>query len=89
MPVVRSPEGIRAALGNPAQVEKYLIGKFGADLEAARAAMEGLALAYDPADLNRRSFRFYELFRPGVPAGGSVRGALAKLDLAKPRDAAS
>src|SRR4051794_1450672 len=87
VPVVRTPEGLRAVnkgkLGNPAQIEKYLAGKFGERLEDARQAMAELAAAHEPADLHRRGFRLYEQFRPGVPAGESGWGALGELDLAK------
>ena len=47
VPVVRTPDGLRAVSkgkpGNPAQIEKYLAGKFGEHLADARAAMEELA----------------------------------------------
>jgi hypothetical protein len=90
VPVVRTPDGLRAVNkgkpGNPAQIEKYLAGKFGNRLEAARQAMAELAAASEPADLHRRGFRLYEQFRPGVPAGESGWGALGELDLAKVRE---
>jgi hypothetical protein len=90
VPVVRTPDGLRAVNkgkpGNPAQVEKYLAGKFGNRLEDARQAMAELAAAHEPADLYRRGFRLYEQFRPGVPAGESGWGALGELDLAKVRE---
>src|SRR3954453_1305234 len=89
VPVVRTPDGLRAGNkgkpGNPAQVEKYLAGKFGNRLEDARQAMAELAAAHEPADLYRRGFRLYEQFRPSVPAGESGWGALGELDLAKVR----
>jgi hypothetical protein len=89
VPVVRTPDGLRAVNkgkpGNPAQIEKYLAGKFGERLEDARQAMAELAAAHEPADLYRRGFRLYEQFRPGVPAGESGWGALGELDLAKVR----
>ena len=89
VPVVRTPDGLRAVNkgkpGNPAQIEKYLAGKFGDRLEEARQAMAELAAAYEPVDLYRRGFRLYEQFRPGVPAGESGWGALGELDLAKVR----
>ena len=49
--------------------------KFGEHLEPARQAMADLAAAYEPADLYRRGFKLYEMFRPGVPAGESGWGA--------------
>jgi len=92
VPVVRTPDGPRAVskgkAGKPAQIEKYLAGKFGPDLEAARAAMEALAASVEPAELQRRGFRLYERFRPDVPAGESGWGAKGELDLAKVRSAA-
>ena len=91
VPVVRTPDGLRAVNkgkpGNPAQIEKYLAGKFGARLDDARAAMEELAAAHEPAELQRRGFRLYERFRPEVPAGESGWGAKGELDLAKVRAA--
>src|SRR3954449_13572432 len=89
VPVVRTPDGLRAMNkgkpGNPAQIEKYLAGKFGERLVDARAAMAELAAACEPADLYRRGFRLYAQFRPGVPAGESGWGAKGELDLAKVR----
>jgi hypothetical protein len=89
VPVVRTPDGLRAVNkgkpGNPAQIEKYLAGKFGDRLADARAAMAELAAACEPADLHRRGFRLYEQFRPSVPAGESGWGAKGELDLAKVR----
>ena len=93
IPVVRTPEGIRALCkgkpGNPASVEKYLASKFGGHLEEARAAMAELAAAHEPVDLYRRGFRLYEWFRPEVPRGESGWDALGELDLATVRAAAS
>ncbi|MFL5336267.1 MAG: hypothetical protein ACJ8H8_24605, partial [Geminicoccaceae bacterium] len=89
VPVVRMPDGLRAVNkgkpGNPAQIEKYLAGKFGERLENARHAMAELAAVYEPADLYRRGFRLYEQFRPSVPVGESGWGAKGELDLAKVR----
>ena len=91
VPVVRTPDGLRAVnkgkAGNPTQIGKYLAGKFGDRLEDARRAMAMLAAAHEPADLNRRGFRLYEAFRPGVPAGESGWGAgvVGEMDLAKVR----
>jgi len=81
--------GLRAVIkgkpGNPAQIERYLAGKFGNRLEDARQAMAELTAAYEPADLFRRGFRLYEQFRPGVPAGEPGWGGMGELDLAKVR----
>ena len=71
IPVVRTANGIRAvAKGKPvepASVERYLGSKPGADLGAARAAMERLAASRPPGELARSAFRLYEGFRPAVP----------------------
>jgi hypothetical protein len=40
--------------GTPAQIAKYLAGKFGDRLEDARRAMGELAATYEPADIYRR-----------------------------------
>jgi hypothetical protein len=89
VPVVRTPDGLRAVIkgkpGNPAQIAKYLAGKFKDRLDDARQAMAELGAAHEPSDLFRRGFRPYEQFRPGVPAGESGWGALGELDLAKVR----
>src|SRR4051794_27674067 len=89
VPVLRTPDGLRAVNkgkpGNPAQIEKYLAGKFGDQLDNATQAMARLAAACEPGDLHRRGFRLYEQFRPSVPAGESGWGALGELDLAKVR----
>ena len=91
VPVVRTPEGLRAVSkgkpGNPARIEKYLAAKFGDRLGDARLAMIELAAAHEPADLRRRGFRLYERFRPAVPAGESGWGAKGELDLRKVRGA--
>ena len=91
VPVVQTADGLRAVskgrVGNPAQVEKYLAGKFGSQLEEARQAMQELAAAHKPADLYRHGFRLYERFRPSVPTGESGWGAKGELDLAKVRAA--
>jgi hypothetical protein len=92
VPVEQTSEGLRAVSkgkpGNPAQIEKYLAGKFGPDLEAARAAMEELAVGIESGELQRRGFRLYERFWPDVPKGESGWGAKGELDLAKVRAAA-
>src|SRR3954469_16000127 len=70
---VRTLDGLRAMnkgkkRGKPAQIEKYLAGKFGDRLEDARAATAELAAAYEPVDLYRRGFWLYEQV-PAVGAG--------------------
>lgn len=92
VPILRTPDGLRAVSkgkpGRPAQIEKYLVSRFGPDLEAARSAMEELAAGIDPIELQRRGFRLHERFRPDIPAGESGWGAKGTLDLAKVRAAA-
>ena len=89
VPVVRTDDGLRAVSkgkpGNPAQIERYLAGKFGERLGDARQTMATLAAAHEPADLCRLGFRLYELFRPAVPTGESGWGAKGELDLRKVR----
>mgnify|MGYP000399673814 CR=1 FL=1 len=91
VPVEQTPEGLRAVSkgkpSNPTQIEKYLASKFGADLDAGRAAMEALAASFEPVELQRHGFRLYERFRPDVPTGESGWGAMGELDLAKVRGA--
>jgi hypothetical protein len=89
IPVVRTPEGLRALdkdqPAQPGSVERYLAGKFGADLDAARGAMQALASSLPPAELARRAFGLYERFRPAVPSGEEGWGAKGMLDLARIR----
>lgn len=84
VPVVNTAGGVRAtAKGNavnPASVQHYLEGKFGDTLPAVRRAMEELAGALDPADLEERAFRLYEKFRPQIPEGKQGWGAKGELD---------
>ncbi len=88
IPVVRTEEGFRAVSkgkpGKPAQIEKYLAGKFSDRLDEARLAMEELAASLEPAELQRRGFRLYEMFRPSVPRETGW-GAMGELDLDKVR----
>jgi hypothetical protein len=85
VPAINTPEGIRAVNKakpvDPGGVERYLEGKFGEALPAARAAMSTLASAFKPEQLAREAFRLYEEFRPGIPEGVSGWGAKGELDL--------
>ena len=85
IPVVQTPKGLRAAVdGNPIDpdsVQAYLKQKFGDNLDAARAALEHLAKAYTPHELESRAFELYEKFRPEVPEGKKGWGAKGELDL--------
>ena len=91
VPVVRTPAGIRAVNkgkpGDPAQVERYLAGKFKDRLDDARRAMAELAAGLEPEELHRRGFRLYEQFRPSVPTGERGWGAVGELDLGRVRSA--
>lgn len=90
VPVVRTRGGLRAAAkgeapDDPGSVERYLEGKFGDSLAAARRAMTELAAAFKPAELAHAAFALYEDFRPEVPRGATGWGAKGVLDLGKVR----
>jgi hypothetical protein len=89
IPVVRTRAGVRALdkenPADPEAVERYLAGKFGASLAAARRAMKSLAASLAPDELERRAFALYESFRPGIPGGQAGWGAKGVLDLARVR----
>lgn len=73
----------KGELGRPAAVDKYLQGKFGEHLDAARNAMEALAATLPPKELNAKAFHLYEQFRPEVPPDEKGWGAKGVLDLAR------
>jgi hypothetical protein len=85
VPVVRTTDGLRALSKDrpvsPASVERYLEGKFGDDLGAARRAMAKLARSLPRQEIAARAYRLYEQFRPEIPAGVRGWGAAGKLDL--------
>ena len=85
VPAVKTPRGLRAAIkGEPihaGSVESYLENKFGDDLGEARAAMEKLAKAYTPKQLENKAYDLYEKFRPEIPEGKKGWGAKGELDL--------
>jgi hypothetical protein len=85
IPAVKTAKGKRAAiLGeeiDPGSVEKYLRQKFGDDLDQARSAMEKLAKAHTPKQLETQAFGLYEKFRPTVPEGKQGWGAKGELNL--------
>ncbi|HJR81503.1 MAG TPA: hypothetical protein VJ821_15635 [Anaerolineales bacterium] len=85
VPAVKTPRGLRAAIkGEPihaGSVESYLENKFGDDLADARAAMEKLAKAYTPKQLENKAYDLYEKFRPQIPEGKKGWGAKGELDL--------
>jgi hypothetical protein len=85
VPAVETPDGLRAAIeGKPIyaeSVETYLKQKFGDDFDEARAAMEKLAKAYTPKQLESKAYGLYEKFRPEIPEGKRGWGAKGELDL--------
>ena len=85
VPAVKTPQGLRAAIKgeeiDAESVQKYLKQKFGEDLDDARAAMEKLAKAYKPKQLESEAYSLYEKFRPKIPEGTKGWGAKGDLDL--------
>lgn len=85
IPAVKTPKGMRAAIKgeeiDPESVETYLSQKFKDDLKDARAAMEKLAKAYTPKQLESKAYDLYEKFRPKIPEGTKGWGAKGELDL--------
>ena len=85
VPVVKTAHGLRAAIKgekiDPESVETYLEQKFGEHLGDSRAALEPLAKAYTPRELEARAYDLYEKFRPEIPEGKKGWGAKGELDL--------
>ncbi len=85
VPAVKTPQGMRATVKgkaiSPESVQTYLEQKFGEDLDNARAAMEKLAKAYTPKQLEAKAYDLYEKFRPEIPEGTKGWGAKGELDL--------
>lgn len=85
IPAKNTPAGVRALAGgqplNPDAVRKYLQSKFGDDLGAVRAAMEALAGAYPPRELEEAAYALYERFRPQIEPGKGGWGQKGTLDL--------
>ena len=85
VPAVKTPQGLRAVIdGDPIHaesVETYLRQKFKDDYADARAAMETLAKAYTPKQLEGKAYGLYEKFRPEIPEGKKGWGARGELDL--------
>ena len=85
VPAVKTPQGLRAAIkGEPIHaksVDTYLKQKFGDELDEVRAAMEKLAKAYTPKQLESKAYDLYENFRPEIPEGKKGWGAKGELDL--------
>ncbi|HEX6034167.1 MAG TPA: hypothetical protein VFY83_07010 [Anaerolineales bacterium] len=85
VPVVKTPRGLRAAIKGEAihsgSVQAYLEQKFKDDLDDARKAMEKLAKAFTPKQLESKAYTLYEKFRPEIPEGKKGWGAKGELDL--------
>jgi hypothetical protein len=85
VPAVKTPRGLRAAIKgetiHAGSVESYLKKKFGEELDETRAAMEKLAKAYTPKQLESKAYGLYEKFRPEIPEGTKGWGAKGELDL--------
>jgi hypothetical protein len=85
VPAIKTPKGLRAAIdGEPIHAESvdtYLKQKFKDDYEDSRAAMEELAKAYTPKQLENKAYGLYEKFRPEIPEGKKGWGARGEWDL--------
>lgn len=85
VPAVKTPDGLRAAeKGKPIHAESvqtYLENKFKEDLDDARKAMQKLAKAFPPKQLEKKAYDLYEKFRPEIPEGKKGWGARGELDL--------
>jgi hypothetical protein len=85
VPAVKTPQGLRASIKGEEidadSVQRYLQQKFGEDLDESREAMEKLAKAYTPKQLESKAYDLYEKFRPSIPEGKKGWGAKGELDL--------
>ena len=85
VPAVKTSKGLRATIKgeeiDAESVQKYLKQKFGEELDEARGAMEKLAKAYPPKQLEGKAYDLYEKFRPKIPEGTKGWGAKGDLDL--------
>ena len=85
VPAIETANGLRAAInGEPIHAESvqtYLENKFKDDLEETRKAMEKLAKAFTPKQLEKKAYDLYEKFRPEIPEGKKGWGAKGELDL--------
>lgn len=93
VPAIHTEHGLRASVNgeeiNPKSTERYLEQKFGAALGAVRRALEGLAQAYPPQELEQRAYALYEQFRPEIPEGTRGWGAAGDLNLERIDDMAA
>ncbi len=85
IPARNTEAGVRAVVKDqpidPQKVQQYLEGKFGEALPVAREAMEALAAAFEPEDLEDVAYRLYERFRPQIAPGQKGWGQQGDLDL--------
>lgn len=85
IPAIKTGKGMRAAIKgeeiDPESVETYLKQKFKDDLDDTRSAMETLAKAFTPKQLESKAYGLYEKFRPDIPEGTKGWGAKGELDL--------
>jgi hypothetical protein len=85
VPAVKTSKGLRATIKgeeiDAGSVQKYLKLKFGEELDETRSAMEKLAKAYPPKQLENEAYGLYEKFRPKIPEGTKGWGAKGELDL--------
>lgn len=89
VPCINTADGLRAlnkdAPIEPANVEKYLEGKFADALQPVRDAMRDLAKALKPEELAEKAFGLYVKFRPVVPEDTTGWGAKGELRLERIR----
>jgi hypothetical protein len=85
VPAKNTAAGVRAVIKDqpiePEKVQKYLENAFGASFAAVRQAMEELAAAIAPAELEKVAYGLYEQFRPQVEPGQRGWGQKGTLDL--------
>lgn len=85
IPTVKTSKGVRASIKgdeiDPESVETYLKQKFKDDYDDTRDAMEKLAKAFTPKQLENKAYDLYEKFRPEIPEGTKGWGAKGDLDL--------
>lgn len=92
VPGKNTADGVRAVIRDkpidPSSVLRYLEGKFGESLNAARTAMAELASSYGPDQLQYVAYSLYERFRPQIEPGRRGWGQKGTLDLALVRSLA-
>jgi hypothetical protein len=85
VPAKRTKEGVRAVVKDqaiePADVDRYLKGKFGDDLDAVREAMAAVADSFTREELADAAYRLYEKFRPKIASGKQGWGQKGELNL--------